>query len=158
MKLISIVLLTYVSLMHFIATAQNASPSKEHDVYNSIVLISDAWTKNDLETLEKYIHHDYVHTDVRGEKLDRSAWLSYVKGRKDKGVVKGDVKFEDVHINIYRDVAVVTGINTFSGQAYTSNDNAAGNVRKLRFTQILKNENDIWKRLVFQATYIDNAK
>jgi ketosteroid isomerase-like protein len=106
--------------------------------------------------LEKYVHNDYIHTDVRGEILTRTAWLSYVKDRKDKGVSNPNVEFEDIHISIYEDFAFVTGINAFSGQAYTSNDKSSDKPRKLRFTQVLKKENDIWKRILFQGTYIES--
>ncbi len=93
-----------------------------------------------------------------GEVLSRAAWLSYVKDRKDKGVSNPGVEFDDVKITVYNEFAFVVGINTFSGQAYTSNDGNNNKPRKLRFTQALKKENNIWKRILFQATYIESNK
>lgn len=135
--------------------AQKADSTKEKEVYHTIVLIGEAWTKNNLDTLNKYIDANYIHTDTRGQKLDRALWLSYVKDRKDKGLTNPGVSFEKVVISIYGDVAIVTGINMFTGQAYTSNDSTGNGPKKLRFTQVLKKESGTWKRMVFQATYID---
>jgi hypothetical protein len=45
--------------------AQNPNLQEQKDVYNTIVLIGNAWTQNDFDTLEKYIHKDYAHTDTR---------------------------------------------------------------------------------------------
>lgn len=137
--------------------AQVSNASEKDNVYRTIVLIGTAWTQNNLDTLDKYIDANYVHSDVLGQKLNRSEWLGYVKDRKAKGLTNPDIKFDDVEISIYGDIAIVTGINTFTGQAYTTNDNPSNTPRRLRFTQILKKENGFWKRLAFQATYIDNS-
>ena len=138
-------------------TAQVSNASEKDNVYKTVVLISTAWTQNNLDTLDKYIDANYVHSDVLGQKLHRSEWLNYVKDRKTKGLTNPGIQFDDVEISIYDDIAIVTGINTFIGQAYTTNDKPSSASRKLRFTQILKKENGFWKRLAFQATYIDNS-
>jgi len=142
-------------LFPIVTIAQNLQSSGQQEVYNTIILISKAWAHNNLDTLEKYLQKDYVHTDVRGQILDRTSWLNYVKDRKEKNVTNPDLEFKDVKITIYNDFAFVTGINIFSGQAYTTNDNNSNKPRRLRFTQVLKKEGNIWKRLLFQATYID---
>lgn len=156
MRTLKIIILLFICISPYAIKAQNHLSGNKKEVYRTIILIGTAWTQNNLDTLEKYIHNDYVHTDVRGEILTRATWLSYVKDRKDKGVSNPNVEFEDIQINIYRDFAFVTGINAFSGQAYTSNDKGSDKPRKLRFTQVLKKENNIWKRILFQGTYIES--
>ena len=51
----------------------------------------------------------------------------------------------------------MTGTNIFSGAAYTeevSNDRKT----ELRFMQVLKKDNNTWKRLRFQATTVMSEK
>ena len=139
-----------------LAQAQKMYLTEEQNVYKTILSISKAWSQNNIDTLEKYIHPKYVHTDVRGQILNRSAWLDYVKDRKQKSVTNSSIEFEDVQISIFKEFAFVTGINSIMGLAFTSKENAVSKPRKLRFTQVLKKENDIWKRILFQATYIDS--
>jgi len=128
---------------------------EQTEVNKTIRLIGRAWSENNLDTLEKYIDADYKHTDVRGQLLDRKTWLAYVAGRKEKHVVNPDIEFDGTVIQINGDFAFVTGINSFSGNAYTPTDANPQKQKKLRYTQVLKKENGIWKRLLFQATYIE---
>jgi len=155
MRIFTVILLLALCTTTKSVKAQSQYSGDAKEVYRTIIVVGNAWTKNNTDTLEKYIHKDYVHTDVRGELLSRAAWFGYIKDRKDKGVSNPNVEFDDVKINIYQDFAFVTGINTFSGQAYTSNDSNTNKSRKLRFTQVLKRENKIWKRILFQGTYIE---
>lgn len=158
MRTLKIIIALFVCLGPYSIKAQDLDSKDKKEVYQTIVLVGTAWTHNNLDTLDKYIHKDYVHTDVRGEVFSRAAWLNYVKDRKEKGVSNPGVEFEDIKITIFHEFAFVTGINTFSGQAYTSNDTNSNKPRKLRFTQVLIKENNIWKRLLFQATYIEADK
>lgn len=135
--------------------AQARYSKDQKEVYNTIVLIGNAWTQNDMVTLEEYIDKDYIHTDVRGQIFNKRSWLDYVKDRKNKNVTNPSLAFEDLKITIYNDIALVTGINSFYGQAFTTNDSTSIKPRKLRFSQVLKKENKNWKRIAFQATYIE---
>lgn len=155
MRILGKIILLLFLIAPTIIKAQNLDSKDQKEVYNTIVLIGIAWTQNNLDTLEKYIHKDYVHTDVRGQILNKSSWLDYVKDRKEKSVKNPSLDFEDIKITIYNDIALVTGINSFSGQAFTTNDSNTNKPRKLRFTQVLKKDNNVWKRIMFQATYIE---
>lgn len=155
MKIIELALASFICMQPFTISAQDLNTSDKKEIYRTIVLIGKAWTQNNLDTLNKYIDENYIHTDVRGQKLNRSEWLGYVKDRKDKSLTNPDIAFEDVQISVYGDFAIVTGINTFTGQAYTSNEASTSKQSKLRFTQVLKKVNGAWKRIAFQATYID---
>ncbi len=154
MKITQLAVLGFFFLLPALSFCQENQTPDQKEIYRTIVLISDSWSRNNLDTLEKYLDKDYVHTDVRGQFLNRSKWLDYVKDRKGKGVVNSGVGFDDVHIEIHGQFAFVTGTNTFSGAAYTGKDKNT-QPKKLRFTQILVKEDNIWKRKIFQATYMD---
>ena len=121
----------------------------------SILAIGKAWSENNLDTLEKYIAANYRHTDPRGQVHDRKSWLSYTADRKEKNIKNPVTEFQDTQIQILGDVALATGIIIFTENAYTSNDSNSAKVSKVRYTQLLKKENGIWKRFVFQGTYIE---
>ena len=145
-------ILCFSNIMH----AQNFTSTQEKEVYNTISRIGKAWTENNLDSLEKYIGPDYLHTDVRGQLLDRASWLNYVKERKLKSVTNADIMFDSVKIKIYNDIAFVTGINIFSGSTYVDEKTKKKATQRIRFTQVLKKQNGIWQRILFQATYMSN--
>jgi ketosteroid isomerase-like protein len=155
MKISQLKILGFIFLMPALSFCQENQTPDQKEIYRTIVLIANSWSKNNLDTLEKYLVKDYVHTDVSGQFLNRSKWLGDVKDRKEKGAVFSDVGFEDVQIEIHGQFAFVTGANTFSGAASTGKGNKT-QLRKLRFTQILLKEDNIWKRMKFQATYVDD--
>ncbi|CAN5594001.1 hypothetical protein BH10BAC4_BH10BAC4_06780 [soil metagenome] len=132
--------------------SQPVFSKEQQEVFNTSVIIGQAWTENNIDTLEKYIAKDYLHTDVRGHALRRAAWFNYVKDRKAHGLGNPGLRFEDVEISINGDFAFITGTNVFTGAAYVGND--SNDNHKLRFTQVLRRENKIWKRILFQATYV----
>ena len=134
--------------------SQTPFSGEQKDVYNTILLVGKAWTENNLDTLSKYIDKEYVHTDVRGQVLKRDPWFNYIKERKEQGLKNPGLEFEDIDIRVYKDFAFVTGANTFTGAAFTNDSKDV--VHKLRFTQVLRKEKHVWKRLLFQATYITN--
>ena len=148
--------LAFVCILPHLASAQASQSPDQQDVLKAILLIGNAWSQNNLDSLEKYIHEEYRHTDVRGEIQNRSEWLNYVKERKAKNLSNPKVEFEQTQIKVYGDYALVTGINVFSGLAYTANDTNSKGPRKLRYSQVLKKENGIWKRILFQATYLES--
>jgi ketosteroid isomerase-like protein len=143
-----------VFLFPQITRSQTSLTNEQVEVNKSVLAIGKAWSQNNLDTLEKYIGADYKHTDVRGQIQDRKVWLGYVADRKEKHEVYL-LEFEDTQIQIDGGFAFVTGINTFSGSSNTSNDPNTSKPKKLRYTQVLRKEQGIWKRFLFQATYIE---
>ncbi len=138
-------------------TSNNKQSQDEKEVLHTMVLIGKAWTENNLDTLDKYIDNEYLHTDIRGISLDKKEWFNYIKDRKEKGIINPEIEFKETEIKLYNDLAIVTGINIISGAAYTEK---ASNDKKteLRFTQVLKKDNNTWKRLRFQATTVMSEK
>ena len=150
----SIILFWFALAAPSLTFSQAVFSGEQKRVYNTILLIGKAWTENNLDTLSKYIDKEYMHTDVRGQVLKRDPWFNYIKERKAQGLENPGLEFEDIDIRVYGDFAFVTGINSFTGAAFTSNDSK--DIHKLRFTQVLRREKLVWKRLLFQATYITN--
>jgi ketosteroid isomerase-like protein len=138
-----------------ISHSQNALTREQNEVNKTIFAIGRAWSQNNLDTLEKYIAPGYKHTDVRGQIQDRKTWLGDVAERKVKNVKIPEIEFEGIQIQLDGDFAFVTGINSFSGSSNSPNDPNVQKIKRLRFTQVLKKEEGIWKRLLFQATYIE---
>ena len=149
--------LLLIVLTPVISRSQTTFSAEQNEVNKSVLAIGKAWSQNNLDTLEKYIDANYKHTDTRGLIFDRKSWLGYVADRKEKHVVNPDMEFADTQIKIDGDFAFVTGINSFSGAAYTSNDPNSPKPIKIRYTQALKKEHGVWKRFIFQATYIEQA-
>jgi ketosteroid isomerase-like protein len=133
--------------------SQTMYSGEQRNVYTTVLLIGQAWTENNLDTLNKYIDKDYLHTDVRGQTLNKEAWFKYIRERKEQGIKNPGLKFEDIDIRVYGDFAFVTGVNMFTGAAFA---NDSKDTHKLRFTQVMRKEKQFWKRLLFQATYITN--
>jgi ketosteroid isomerase-like protein len=144
-----------ICLLPVLGKAQSPFSGEQNEVNKSMMAIGKAWSENNLDTLERYIDANYKHTDVRGQIQDRKTWLSYVADRKSRNVKNPGLEFEDTQIQIEGDFAFATGINIFTGDAYSPNIPNAPKAKKLRYTQVLKKENGIWKRLIFQATYIE---
>jgi ketosteroid isomerase-like protein len=138
-----------------IGISQVQFTGEQNEVNKTIHAIGKAWSETNLDTLEKYIDANYKHTDVRGQILDRKTWLSYVADSKAKNIKNPDLEFEDTQIQIEGDYAFATGINIFTGNAYNPNNPNSPKAKKIRYTQALKKENGIWKRFIFQATYIE---
>ncbi len=134
------------------------SNSQDHsDVYKTIELIAKAWSKNNLDTLNKYIDEEYVHTDINGIRSNKSEWMNYNTDRKENGASNPSLEFSDTEIKFYNGLAIVTGINSFSGPGFTENVSTESKTL-LSFTQVLRKQGAIWKRLRFQATPIKSTK
>jgi ketosteroid isomerase-like protein len=133
----------------------NGQTDGQAEVAASIRSFGEAWSKNDIPTLERLLAPEYIHTDVNGDVFTRARWLEYIKQKKNAQAVN-DITFHDVHIQVAGSVAWVTGENVFSGPAYATEKGAPG-TRKLRFTQIWVKRDGTWQRAAFQATWETSA-
>ena len=144
-----------ICLLPVLGKAQAQFSGEQNEVNKTILAIGKGWSDNNLDSLEKYISATYKHTDVRGQVFDRKSWLGYVADRKEKNLTNPGIEFQDTQIQISGDIAVATGINIFNGNTFTSSSTNAAKSIKIRYTQVLKKENGIWKRFIFQATYME---
>src|SRR5882672_10086877 len=119
----NIILLLATLTTSYHAFSQTVYSGEQRRIYNTILLIGQAWTESNLDTLNKYIDKDYFHTDVKGQALKRDAWFKEIIERKEKGIKYPGIEFEDIDIRVDGDLAFVTGLNTFAGDT----------IHKLRF-------------------------
>jgi len=106
-----------------------------------------AYARKDLATLERMTAEDYVQTDVRGGVLDRKAWLEFVKNRESVLTISCD----DIAVRRYGKTAVVTG-----AWIYRSHRGEGEFVTRTRWTSVWTREGGIWKRHLFQNTYVNS--
>ena len=154
-KFLSYIHLLAISLLPVIGKCQSSFSGEQKEVNESLLKIGKAWSENNLDTLEKYIDVNYSHTDLSGHLLDRKTWLGYVADSKKKNEQNPDIVLEDTHIQIYGEVGIVTGISVFTRSTQSPNDPNAAKTDKIRFTQVFKKENGVWKRIIFQGTIIE---
>ena len=109
-------------------------------IYN----FSNAWGKSDTAMLNKFLAPEYRHSDIFGKLQHKKEWLTFAAIKREVA----DLKISDIEILIYsRNMAAVTGrMNYLFGAEKIE--------QQLRFTQILRNYNGQWKRIIFQATLI----
>jgi hypothetical protein len=105
----------------------------------------EAWASSDVTTLDGLLTSEYLHTDVRGQVLNREEWLAYARAARPVSTMG----FEDVKTKLYSDTAVVTGRNVIAGPLNSWESNIS-----IRFTQVWAKEKGEWKRAYFQATLI----
>lgn len=105
-----------------------------------------AYAARDLTTLARMTADDYLQTDVHGAVLRRAEWLDFVKNRQSELKVETD----DVHVEYYGEVAVVTGHWT-----YSKKENGKDTVSYSRWTSVWTRSREGWKRHAFQNTYVN---
>lgn len=131
--------------------------SAQQQVQQAIRQFGEAWARNDLATLDRMLAPEYLHTDIRGQALNKTEWLAYVKSRKSRGITNADIEFDDVKVHIYGDVAIATGLNRLKGPAYgdeAERGHSQNAIHSLRFTQVWVRRQGRWLRITFQATPI----
>ena len=148
-------ILVCICLTPFAGISQATFSGEQIEVNKTMLAIGKGWSENNMDSLEKYISANYKHTDVRGQVFDRKAWLGSVADRKEKNLTNPNIEFQDTQIQISGEIAIATGINIFNGNTFASGNTTAAKPLKIRYTQVLKKENGVWKRFVFQATYIE---
>jgi len=128
-----------------------AQGSKEQQVRKSIDEQYKAVVDKDAATLNRLYADDYMRIGTSGETLSKAEVIKILVG--------GDftvthTELSDLKFRLYGDVAVVTGVSTFTGMlkgedAQTHND---------RFTQVWVKRNGGWQMTLQQRSNMDNNK
>jgi len=119
------------------------------EVRNAVSALGRAFAKADVATLQTLLAQGYVHVNGgSGSVLDRDEWLSWITSRRaelDSGQLFIDTySVEDVEIEVYGNVSVVTGVVYSTGQR-----NGASFVSRIRFTNGWIKSGDTWRRAAF---------
>ncbi len=125
-------------------TGQKPSSKVEKILIQTIYDFSNAWGKSDTVTLARLLSSEYRHSDIFGKILHKKDWLAFASIKREVT----DLKISDIEILIYPGgIAAITG-----SMYYLFGPEKIK--QTLRFTQILRNYNGQWKRIIFQATLI----
>jgi len=144
-------LLTLFLTFQLAGNAQTVqSPQKppaqvEKILIQSMFDFTNAWAVSDTATLAKLLTPEYRHSDIFGKIQHKKEWLEFAAGKREIA----DLKISDVEAVMYPgDIAAITGImNYLFGAEKTK--------QSLRFTQLLGRYSGKWKRIMFQATLIN---
>jgi len=128
-----------------------AQSSEEQQVRKSIDEQYKAVVDKDAATLNRLYADDYMRIGTSGETLSKAEVIKILVG--------GDftvthTELSDLKFRLYGDVAVVTGVSTFTGMlkgedAQTHND---------RFTQVWVKRNGGWQMTLQHRSNMDNNK
>ncbi len=109
---------------------------------DSVRAFGEAWAAHDMKTLDALLAPEYVHTDVGGRVLRRAEWLAYAQSQQQGS----NVTFRDVEISEHGTFGIVLGANDITGGSLGTST--------IRFTQVWRLADDGWKRVAFQATFV----
>lgn len=148
MKYFIIIIFTFIQ---FTTDAQSTKPTVhkpsaevEKILIQTMYDFSNAWEKSDTITLARLLSSEYRHSDIFGKIQHKKEWLAFASIKREVT----DLKISDIEILIYpSDIAAITG-----SMYYLFGPEKIK--QALRFTQLLRNYNGQWKRIIFQATLI----
>ena len=139
-------MIIFFTVIQITGHAQSTKPSSnvEKILIQTMYDFSNAWGKSDTATLAKLLSPEYRHTDVFGKIQNKKEWLAFAASKR----AVTDLNISDIDILMYpAGIAAVTG-----NMHYLFGPDKIK--QALRFTQLLRNDNGQWKRIIFQATLI----
>jgi ketosteroid isomerase-like protein len=152
-------LLPIAFLIHtaFATTGLTQTAESEADVLAAVERLGQAYRAADMQTLGGLLTDDYVHTNGgSGSRLNRDQWLSWVGSQRellDSGELRIDTyEVSDTRVELYGNVAVVTGIVRSSG---VRNNEPFG--VHVRFTNVWVKRDGVWRRAAFHDSPMPEA-
>lgn len=127
------------------ATASGA----DDEVLDAVAAFGQAYRTADVDTLDRLLTEDYVHTNSSSSPIDRTAWLGWVATRRD-AIASGRlaiIEYENTDLRVVRhgSMAIVTGRNRTVAEEGGDRRTSA-----LRFTMVWVKTEAGWKRAAFQ--------
>ena len=121
----------------------------KHEVRVAVAKFGQAFVNANVEVLESLLTSDYIHVNGRsGNVLNRDEWLNWIQSRRlelETGqLIIDEYDTKDVAVQIYENVAIVTGAVYSSG-----NHNGEPFASHVRFTNTWISINGEWHRAVF---------
>ena len=133
---------------------ENQSSEQELEALRErIDQFNTAFKNGDVKVLESMITDNYLHTNSNSKAIRKKDWVAYLHKRK-KELASGELevnnyKMEETEIELFDDVAIVTGKISFSSKrAEEQKENV------IRITNIWVKEEGLWKRAGFHDTRI----
>jgi ketosteroid isomerase-like protein len=142
----SLIDLSLVASLVGTALLPAGGPTVEDELRDLETRLSEAVVRGDAAFVDRVWDEDFFYTGVRGEVKRKADILNELKA----GDLKFEVlKFDDVRVAPYGDVAVVNGRATAKGR------NSKGLVvGEFRYTRVWVKRADGWKIVAFQGTPI----
>jgi len=125
----------------------------KQEILDMVEEFAQAFARADADALDALLTEDYIHTNADGGVLDKHAWLSWIRTRREE-LAAGRLKIEsyanaDVEVRIFGNAAVVTGRNSTQGYR----DDRPFTIQ-IRFTHVWVFEQGQWRRAAFHDTHI----
>ncbi len=129
------------------------SQEEKETLIKRIEEFNAAFIDGNVDKLESMITDNYLHTNSSSKVIRKDDWLAYLVKRKNeiesgKLIVK-DYKMDETEIEIYDNMAIVTGKISFSTSKLDEQKE-----HEIRITNIWIKDKDIWKRAGFHDTRI----
>ena len=135
------------------STSENDYSQKEL-LTETVKTFNTAFNEGNIEVLIPMITKNYVHTNGSSKSIEKEDWLGYLAKRK-KQIESGELviknyKMDEIEVEMYDDMAIVTGkISFLSISGGMEKQNA------YRVTNVWVLEDGRWKRAGFHDTRID---
>ncbi|MCO7225347.1 nuclear transport factor 2 family protein [Pleionea sp. CnH1-48] len=121
------------------------------EIKQALERFNQAFMDADTQTLNTLLTSNYVHTNSGSKPFGKTAWLNWLKTRKqalqDKLFHYKNYSTEELSIQVYGDSAVVTGRNIAEGM-----NKGQPFQHDIRFTHLWIREPSGWKRAAFHDT------
>ncbi|WP_242155945.1 nuclear transport factor 2 family protein [Aestuariivivens sediminis] len=129
------------------------SQEEKETLIKRIEEFNAAFIDGNVDKLESMITDNYLHTNSSSKVIRKDDWLAYLVKRKNeiesgKLIVK-NYKMDETEIEIYDDMAIVTGKISFSTSKLDEQKE-----HEIRITNIWIKDEGIWKRAGFHDTRI----
>lgn len=144
--LMVLVIVAPVSAQKKAANGNSVTEQTLKDIENKWVA---ALAKGDAATVDSILADEYVETDELGNVTDKQADISALKS----GDLKFDsVKNDELHVHLYGNAAVVTGVGSQSG---TFKGKPLPN--KVRFTDTFVKQKGAWKAVASHLSAVNEG-
>lgn len=133
--------------------SEQAPETHHNNLENALAQFNQAFRDGDTATLSSLISENYRHTNGNAKVIGRDEWLRYLRKREENiksGRLKViDYRMEEIDIQYYGDLALVTGKVMVTVQ---EQDRLQEN--SYRVTHLWVHQNGTWKRGGFHDTKI----
>jgi len=153
------ILLTVIIGFSLSQCAYNKTNNKDlgiakEELLQTVDSFNEAFRAGNLVALESMITENYLHTNGNSKTIGKRDWLNYLSKRENE-IKSGNLevieyKMDDVEIEFYNNVAIVTGKIVVSNKEKGEILNNA-----YRITNVWVNESGNWKRAGFHDGKIE---
>ena len=145
--------MTVVVAIYLTNCTDKQTTNKESEIAKENLLIAiakfnKAFQEGNVVVLESMITENYLHTNGNSKSINKKDWINYLRNRE-REIKTGNLevimhKIDEMEIEIYGDMAIVTGKITVSSKKKEEIQK-----NEYRITNVWINETGDWKRAGF---------